>query len=364
MQYVGDNTDHNTATIDGKNTHHGFGSTAKVNGKFSNFDTRPTPLPRDKKQCWSDIQSTQGIQIQNYHAPDKPTLNRVVLRPVVEEEFKASFINLLWSCSCVLLEKGTSWSGYMSVKADVQPLEKSIVTMLPVINLSATKMTALHSLLCFVVEKSKNNKLPTPSITFDQPLYVKAYEIAISNKMKIFVRLGGFHKLMSFLGSIGSLMEGSGLRRALETVYDPLTVGHMMTGKAYTRAVRGDMISASAVLSLLLEEFWDSLTTDEQAQLVKIYDSANPEEYKNDPIAVHLMQWFTIKKEVSSKSRTAALWLNYVHYIKTVQQFITAERTRNFALHISTTTQMINLFAATAHNNYAKTCRLYLQSNQ
>ena len=48
-------------------------------------------------------------------------------------------------------------------------------------------------------------------------------------------------------------MEGSGLRRALETVYVPLTVGHMMTRKAYARAVRGHMMSASAVLSLLLE---------------------------------------------------------------------------------------------------------------
>ena len=161
-------------TTYGKNTHHGFGSIAIVNGKFNNFDTRRTPLPRDKKQRWSDIQSTQGISIQNYHAPDKPALNQVVLQPVVEEQFKASFINLLWSCSRVFLEKRTSWSGYMSVKADAQPLEKSVVTMLPVINLSATNMTALHSLLCFVVEQSKNNKLPTPSITFDQPLYVKA----------------------------------------------------------------------------------------------------------------------------------------------------------------------------------------------
>ena len=101
---------------------------------------------------------------------------------------------------------------------------------------------------------------------------------------------------------------------------------------------------------------------NEKVQLVEINDSPNPEEYKNDPIALHLMQWFTRKKEeVSSKSRTAALWHNYVHYIEIVQQFITAERTSNFALHISTTKQMINLFAATAHN-YAKTCRLYLQS--
>ena len=171
----------------------------------------------------------------------------------------------------------------------------------------------------------------------------------MSNKIEIFVRLGGFYQLISFLRPIGSLMEGSGLRRALETVYVPLTIGHMM--------------SASAVLSLLLEEFWDSLATDEQAQLVKIYDSPNPEEYKNDPIAVHLMQWFTTKKEeVCSKSRTAALWLTYVHYIEVVQQFITEERTSNFALHVSTTKHMINLFAATAYNNYPTACRLYLQS--
>ena len=185
----------------------------------------------------------------------------------------------------------------MSVKADAQPLEKSVVTMLPVINLSATNMTALHSLLCFVVEQSKNNKLPTPSITFDQPLYVKAYEIAMSNKIEIFVRLGGFHQLMSFLGSIGSLMKGIILRKTLETAYVQLTVGHTMTGKAFTKAVRGHMMSACAVLSLLLlEKFWDSLTTGEQAQLVKIYDSPNPEEYKNDPVAVDLMQWFTTKR--------------------------------------------------------------------
>ena len=75
------------------------------------------------------------------------------------------------------------------------------------------------------------------------------------------------------------------------------------------------MMSAFAVLSLLLEEFWDSLTTDEQAQLVKIYDSPNPEEYKNDPIAVHLMQWFTANKNKK-----------FIQNLEQLQQFITAER--------------------------------------
>ena len=82
--------------------------------------------------------------------------NEHLTRLFYVQSSRSNFINLLWSCSLVFLEEQTSWSGYMSVKADAQPLEKSVVTMLPVINLSATSMTALHSLLCFVVEQSKN----------------------------------------------------------------------------------------------------------------------------------------------------------------------------------------------------------------
>ena len=75
-----------------------------------------------------------------------------------------------------------------------------------------------------------------PYVTFDQQLYVLAYDIVSSKNMDMFVRLGGFHQIMSFLGSIGLLMSGSGLRSALETLYASVTVGHMFTGMAYSRA--------------------------------------------------------------------------------------------------------------------------------
>ena len=75
------------------------------------------------------------------------------------------------------------------------------------------------------------------------------------------------------------------------------------------------------------------------------------------------MQWFKAKvEEVSSKSRTAALWLSYTHYIEIGQQFIKAVRTNNFARHYSTTKQMINLFVARAKNLNKNNCHLYLQS--
>ena len=81
----------------------------------------------------------------------------------------------------------------MSTVVNDQHLAKSYITMLPIINLHATDMTALYSLLAFVTGQSSKLNVPTPTITFDQPLYVKAYEIVASTNMNIFVRLGGFH---------------------------------------------------------------------------------------------------------------------------------------------------------------------------
>ena len=104
--------------------------------------------------------------------------------------------------------------------------------MLPVINLPATDFNALYSLLSFIVIQSEKLQLGMPCVTLDQQLYFIAYEIAASNKMNVFIRIGGFYQLMSFLGAIGTLMEGSGLKTALETVYAFVTVNNMFSGKA------------------------------------------------------------------------------------------------------------------------------------
>ena len=100
--------------------------------------------------------------------------------------------------------------------------------MLSIINLHATDMNALYSLLPFIPDQSKNlHVVNPPTVTFDQPLYVKAVEIALSMNDR------GFYQLMSFVGSTGCVMEGCELQNALGTVYDQLTVVHMLTGLAY-----------------------------------------------------------------------------------------------------------------------------------
>ncbi|XP_028513958.1 uncharacterized protein LOC114574747 [Exaiptasia diaphana] len=62
---------------------------------------------------------------------------------------------------------------------------------------------------------------------------------------------GKSYNIMSFTGSIGHLMAGSGLREIIEIIYAPNAVDHVLSGKAISRAVRAHLI-VDAVLNCLL----------------------------------------------------------------------------------------------------------------
>lgn len=52
---------------------------------------------------------------------------------------------------------------------------------------------------------------------------------------------------MSFLGCIGGLMAGSGLKEVMSQVYAEGSVEHMLSGKAMARAVRAHLLVDAAL---------------------------------------------------------------------------------------------------------------------
>ena len=68
-----------------------------------------------------------------------------------------------------------------------------------------------------------------------------------SRLRRIVLLLGGFHTQMSFLGAVGSTMDGSGLKEMLTQVYAEGSVDKMLSAKAVTRAVRGHLLIDSAL---------------------------------------------------------------------------------------------------------------------
>ena len=62
----------------------------------------------------------------------------------------------------------------------------------------------------------------TPYITSDQPLRLKTVEITKSKLLNVVCRLG-FHLLISFLESVGKVMECSGISELSQVVYSSAT---------------------------------------------------------------------------------------------------------------------------------------------
>ena len=142
-----------------------------------------------------------------------------------------------------------NWSGFMQTMSIGDHPAVTDVVLLPIIDLNPSDEHCIFSTLSYVKEQAASLGIADPCITFDQPLWLKAVEINAAAEMNIVCRLGGFHTLMSYLGSIGTLMAGSGLSEALETCFGPNAVIHMLGGKAIARALRGHFAHETCVTS-------------------------------------------------------------------------------------------------------------------
>ena len=139
----------------------------------------------------------------------------------------------------------------------------------------------------------------------------------------------------------------------------------MLTGKAYSRALRGHLPAASSLLALILEPYLENFHEEDLNRSKALSFSNDNQEVENDSVISTLVQWFEVENlNLRIKSRIAALWLSYIEYYAIIQDFIQAERT-NSVSSVCRFRQPIEcsiFYAATGHNNYAKSCRLHFQS--
>ena len=175
------------------------------------------------------------------------------------------------------------------------------------------------------------------------------------------------------------------MEEALGSVYGTNTVTHMLSGKAFSRALR---VIEAALTNKLLIKLWpdhtntetqeedmecdcdininklDLTEADQVSDLYKgIHNKSLPVETVGESEELHklnqcLLQYKALLQE---KSPTAKVWLQYLEYVETLKLFIRAERTGNWNLHLNAVERMLNLFVASGHIHYAKCSRLYLQ---
>ena len=156
-----------------------------------------------------------------YYGSNEVKVNFNSIRDVAAKT--VSTLDVIWQAAWFFTKKSCSrpnWAGYMQ-QATSQPdtvFEKATGKFLPIIDLKQANETRIYSTILFVTDEAIIG-IPTPCITFDQPLRQKAFAIAKNQNLNAVCILGGFHTLMSLFGSIGILTSDSGLAELFDEVY-------------------------------------------------------------------------------------------------------------------------------------------------
>lgn len=112
-------------------------------------------------------------------------------------------LDILWKTSLLFGNPRPSWNGMMQLVHHGRHQGKSSVMFLPMIDMNPSDVTCVSSTLHFVSEHAKQHSIANPIVTFDQPLWLKAFNIIQteppnSDLRKIVVCLGAFHAELSW----------------------------------------------------------------------------------------------------------------------------------------------------------------------
>ena len=323
IQHVADNVDHNVRTLDGLDTFHGMGIIATVtpSSKIS-FQIPKMNVTLD------DIKAVGRIPIVYYQSVVDETRPYVYKQlPIIDGNYPSDY-HFLWKVSYPLILRRPMWAGYMHMLLKGTYPGESEVVFMPMIDMNPSDPTCIYSTMLFVCQQSAKYKC-TPVLTFDQPLWWKAFTIVhnepVGSPLKcMMLRLGGFHIQMSFLGSIGNLMSGSGLAEVLQVIFAENTVPHLMSGKAVSRAVRGHLIMDSALNALLLSKAYDIDPLPSNNDFDQ--DEAMPDSDLSDVIGVRDMIKTSLCESETFNINSVSL-KNLMHKIEVIKTSLAKSRT-------------------------------------
>ena len=401
-QFVADNFDHNVRTLDGLGTFHGMGVIAATVITGGSFGPAGGQIRRCSETSVSAAMQDKSVPLLQFKDSGTMRLEGYTLCPFKELQkptVMPDIINLINVWHIGLFKADTklrpNWPGYMqfvcgdkhvSVTEPANPGECHI-EFLSLVDRNPADYDCIYSTLLYVSDQARSLGLPSTCITFDQPLYIKAVDVTFKAQLDVVVRLGGFHTLMSFMGSLGHIMRGSGIEEVLLLLYGENTLEHVLSGKAYARAIRAHFLIQSALVQLLIQylaspadkytagnvivgdmtedSLAGSVTDTCLSEIESLYEqtitSGFVEYTECDSLAVFSQHLERIKCMLREQCRTARLWITYIEYVDVLRKFLIAERTGNWLLHLNAMQCMLPLFSVTGHMNYARSARVYLQ---
>ena len=170
---------------------------------------------------------------------------------------------------------------------------------------------------------------------------------------------------MSFFGSIGYIMQESGIPEALSLIYEPKSLEKMLNGHAYAKVVRAHTL-LQLTLAIIISK---NLAIDEEmvanlditiTNVINNNVSYSDIESGNDnEMCNALLYKFNEKlKEFEKRGPTSKLWVQYLNMVSIAKEFIRAERMGDWQGYLNSIKEMLSYFHASGHFPYAKSAHI------
>jgi len=346
IQIVADNFDADISSQNGKLTTHSLA--VLVTQPDTNQDQSDIQLIKRIKKANMPDSINYELPIQRFTGHKTPVMQKSVkcVQPLSilaheviasnsSHEFDFQFI-----CDILNDPNCPEYNGYMTARSrlqghSIQP--RTIAVYLPLIDMVPSDPDTIMTALVQAQRISTEAGQDFVVFTCDQQLYRVMLQVIWSNVEQfsnVVPRLGGMHTLMSFIGTVGTLMAETGLSDVLGAVFGG--VPKLLSGKKFPQNVRA--------LRLVTEELLRSL-------------------FEHNPGFTCYTDLMSALEIIACSSKTSKVWIDIlIKPVFIMMQFVRAEREGHWLLHLHAMRQMIPYFFAAGHIHYARYGLYYLRS--
>ena len=270
--------------------------------------------------------------------------------------------NLLWSVAKPLHPfEVPMWHGWNSLKeVDINPQQK--VMYLQRIRLPPTRNDVVRETMrrAMLIAQECGEKYGL--VTYDLAVAKIAKQIQSTEAPQfddLFIMFGSFHVEMSFFGSLGRMIEGSGGPFVLSEVdiVAPGSMAKFLRGKMYNRCRRVHILMSTAMHALHFQLFMTNENISEETMealrkwVTKDDIDCIPECLETLSV---LYQNFCEDTMSGVRGKTAQFWITYCHLIDLYLLFHGAMKRSDVDLFGYVLHQMTALFFSTNHLNYGR----------
>ena len=292
---------------------------------------------------------------------------------------ESSYLIFTWLCcrkvgSLHEFQPVPSFSGWLSLTAEDQTVNQSVVEYMPPLNVSINETSTVNHILETSLAASAEAGQAYTIVTFDLAVARKAYSLVWQFPDKfsnVIVRMGVFHTICSIFGTLGKLLRGSGFSEIVieANICASGSLERVLSGKHYNRALRVHKIVMEALERLLLRMFEEredkSLDVSLLESLTNEASDANLQGVlASDQFLEYFERYQAFKEDVrrGDLGKTARFWIQYIDILQQILMLIKATKENDLESHIGLLHDLCPLFVAFDHVNYARYTSVYLMT--